>query len=365
MCLTVEDAFRCKFLDPPADSSLPSNSQIFKQYLDIAISKITVHLSYTSIVQSSGWGKSRAAIEFCQRFKIPCLYLCLRHSNQTGFPQRSQHASTILENLRKIKDYAQTLFRNATYCAFTDAFMEKSENLVSWHNCDDFWQVVLGMGKQKLSDDQIAKFIVSQKAKHGIQSVDCPVNALFVFDEARELLPDQNSSTSDPQSNLFLTTRRAIHELRPSMIEFKLFVVYLDTHSKLANFSPSKHADSSSARLQGYELQNPFIAISNHPWLFSVDRKLNPDHPYDPRFFGRPLWKSTLEAKYPIAHILSFAVVKLICSSEPFSALHLYNRYNASLAVVCCCLGMSVVPSSEKSSVLVASHMVRVLFIMS
>jgi hypothetical protein len=136
----------------------------------------------------------------------------------------------------------------------------------------------------------------------------------------------------------------------------------MDTHSKLANFSPSKKEDSGSARIEGYHLQNPFIAVSNHPWLFAVDSTLNA---YDPRFFGRPLWRSSLKGGHSMNQILNFAAEKLIRSStKPFSALSQEQKYHASLAVICCCLGMSVVPTSEKSSTLVASHMVRVLLIL-
>jgi hypothetical protein len=272
----------------------------------------------------------------------------------------------ILSLLKTEKEkFAAQLFRNAIYCAFTDAFFWDKQNLVSWHNCDAFWHMVLVTIAEHdlLADEDISRFIESQQRKHAISDPNCPINALFVFDEARELLPVENAIVA--QENCFLATRRAMFNTRSSMRKFRLFVVYLDTHSKMANFSPPKHSDSSSARLNSYELQNPFVAVSNHPWLFSVDHKLNRDHRYDPRFFGRSLWKTTLDAKYTMVQVLDFAVNKLTCSSVSFSEMSNDNKYNSSLAVLCCCLGLSVVPSSEKASKLVASHMVCVLGLLS
>jgi hypothetical protein len=346
-------------VNPANDSCLKSVSENFNQFLREAIKKThgsKVHLSYASIVQSSGWGKSRAAIEYCKQYNIPCLYLSLRHPSQSGFPARSAHTAQILSDLSLNRTvFAARLFRNAIHCAFTDEFLADKNNVVSWHNCDVFWKAVLEMMARKndLSDDHIIEFIESQRKKYAIRNSDCPVNALFVFDEARELLPTENF-----EPNIFFATRWALFENRTSMQDLKLFVVCIDTHPKMANFALPKYEDSCDSRLSGFELQNPFIAVSNYPWLFAVDRKLNRDHPYDPRFFGRPLWKSALDSKYTIAQILNLAVRKLICSRRLFSELSEVDKYNASLAVLCCCLGISVPPNSEKSSTLVASHMV-------
>jgi hypothetical protein len=365
---TVQNAFNDTFLNPPAQFGLKGSAELFNEYLDVALSPqsnaTNPRLRYTSIVQSSGWGKSRVAVEFCKRFNIPCLYLCLRQSGHSGFPERSATASSILQKLGADtgKDkavFAKQLFHNAIYCAFTYQFMKKDQ-ILTWDTCDVFWTEVIAMcdRNEQHTDDEIARRIGVQKKKYGISTSNCPINVLFVFDEARELLP-----ASPEQKNLFLITRRAIYELRAIMSTLKVFVVYMDTHSKLANFSPSKLEDSNSARFD-YHHQNPFIAVSNHPWLFAVDSTLNPDHPYDPRFFGRPLWKSTLQGGHSMSQILNFAAHKLIRSStKKFSELSQEQKYHSSLAVICCCLGMSVVPTSEKSSTLVASHMVRALLI--
>ena len=362
----VKVAFNNTFLNPPAQFRLVGSAELFKQYLIGALSQQSnathERLRYTSIVQSSGWGKSRVAVEFCKQFNIPCLYLCLRKFGHSGFPERSTMATSILEKLGADTGvdkavFARKFFRNAIYTAFTKKFMKKDQ-MLTWDTCDDFWTDVISRcdRNENHTDEEIAQLIATKTTECGISTSDCPINALFVFDEARELLP-----TSPEQKNLFLITRRAIYHLKLALSQFKVFVVYMDTHSKLANFSPSKQEDSSSARVD-YHLQNPFIAVSNHPWLFAVDSTLNPQHPYDPRFFGRPLWKSTLQGGHSMSQILNFAVHKLIRSStKKFSELSQEQKYHSSLAVICCCLGMSVVPTSEKSSTLVASHMVRAL----
>jgi hypothetical protein len=108
LCSTVEKAFRCDLVNPPPSSALNSVSVNFNQYLHAAVKKTVSHsaseetsttvpdskvyLPYTSIVQSSGWGKSRAAVEYCKHYNIPCLYLCLRNPAHSGFPARSVHA---------------------------------------------------------------------------------------------------------------------------------------------------------------------------------------------------------------------------------------------------------------------------------
>ena len=447
-------AFCQPFESVPQPLAFEQNYEIFLRYLKKAMSDAAggVFLPYTSIVQSSGWGKTRLVFEFCFRCQVPCLYLCLRQDRNSGYPPSSSSTTTILGNLRRLNAcYARELFRTALWLAYSDStLLLKLMRMWTHHSADmydEFWLRVDALAiewdtrpSERPTDARVTELIKSQRVRCGLMELEkSAVNALFVFDEARALLGNvsddfasgsaksvvfaeapvealsarigssssasaleplesppsatssssvssepiqtgaagvaSSSSSSDEtasvgsqrtedslSASMFLATRRALRTSTGISLNFKMFVVYMDTFSKLANFSPITHLDSSSARMGKFKLLNPFTAITNHPWLFSVQSVGSASSlQFDPRFFGRPLWRAELRsAQNNMRGLLDFAVRKLIRSEDKsLSELDPVIRFRASIAVVCSCLGMSPASGSEIASLLVASHMVH------
>src|SRR5204863_6939806 len=61
------------------------------------------YVPYSTIFQSSGYGKSRLIKEVAKQ--IPTIYLCLRDANSTGYPPRTSAGADLFERvLRNLKE---------------------------------------------------------------------------------------------------------------------------------------------------------------------------------------------------------------------------------------------------------------------
>jgi hypothetical protein len=60
------------------------------------------HFNYLTIIQSSGYGKTRAGRELAAKF--PFVYVCFRESGSTGYPPATPKSMDILGNINAAKD---------------------------------------------------------------------------------------------------------------------------------------------------------------------------------------------------------------------------------------------------------------------
>ena len=66
--------------------------------LDLVASEIT-HFNYLPIVQSSGYGKTRAVYQLAA--SRPLIYMCFREERSSGYPYKTPGIDSLLEGLQK------------------------------------------------------------------------------------------------------------------------------------------------------------------------------------------------------------------------------------------------------------------------
>jgi hypothetical protein len=226
-------------------SPLPSSNGLYAPYL--------------TLCQSSGYGKTRLAMEMVAHYFV--IYVCLREQTSSGIPPRSSvladafcgatdHFSLLAQCsrrlLRFIKNHGNSNSNNARTAFLTESLE------------DGFW---CGISEElDFTPDEVILF----------NEIFAVTPILFVFDEARvltELLVNPIAGTTAaataaaPTATIsqFTLLRRALS------FSFKICPVvglFLDTNSKIWNFAPTKVNDS-SARITdiGLALYPPFISM--------------------------------------------------------------------------------------------------------
>lgn len=58
--------------------------------------------NYLTIIQSSGYGKTRAGCELAANY--PLVYICFRQGGSSGYPPATPKSKTMLESLKKAQD---------------------------------------------------------------------------------------------------------------------------------------------------------------------------------------------------------------------------------------------------------------------
>ena len=91
MC-KLEKAFNVSFQDPVG--YLQALCQRIHQVADT-----DDHFNYLTIIQSSGYGKTRAGCELAAEF--PFVYVCFRESGSTGYPPATPKSMDMLRNIKE------------------------------------------------------------------------------------------------------------------------------------------------------------------------------------------------------------------------------------------------------------------------
>ena len=229
---------------------------------------------------------------------------------------------------------------------------------------------------------------------------------LFFFDEARSLL-DVHSGT---ETSLFRIFRRCLKCFPaapdPSLgfVTTNVFSIFLDTYSKVANFSPVDRANSSLRET------NPLTKLYSPIWLLDVFDTFSKKHePSSYSYFeliekrqvcvdllqanmeafqssllelqkmtksflitqfrkGRPLWFTTLEVNsFNIRALVKFAKIKLLCKLPDKNGVFISTELKEAeaLAVMDCRMCLTVDSFSRSASDMVTSHMAECIGITS
>jgi hypothetical protein len=328
------------------------------------------YLPYISVVQSSGTGKSRLMFEYSQQHQIPLYYACFRLVDpadtaigRSGFPLASEFQDQIKNSLRNFDSaliflrslISQIEFLNSNSAEKSRFFDKASLNQSSSQFAqlfNSFWRVVLLGGQPRTQSKDSSETLPAHFDK---------VRHLVVFDEARGLLshPTREASSELEIRPFFIYLRQAITKFTRELKALGVVFVFIDTTSKVANFSPSRAHGSDSVRRGDFKLLPPFHNIANAPnlyWRTFDDSTRQPVDDSNVLLFGRPLWWTTYKANPSFSVLLEFAKEKLL-------AKYTNDHWNAaSAAVICCLLDLPIMPGSQLSVSLISSHMVRSLF---
>lgn len=366
----VEEAFECTYRD------LFGTVKKFLRHLERELGKYTsapskYHSPYVSLVQSSGWGKSRLLVEAHIQGKTKIgrdcylLYTCLRPTNSTGYPLRSLWCDLLYAadmSKRICDDVIETMRVNmikiilaGVMCYVQDkgavdfitGTERVSETLViftGWRPTTmkegmDF--VFARLGDETLTpigDKRVRKEAIKEERERLKRIRDNLKSALFIFsvDEAGHFL----RSFSKDGLNLFRCFRRAsrlvFDFVKP---ELSLMFVVTDTMGKMMNFAPEAMRDSSYRYSNDgeRELLEPFYDIGSfnsiqEPTmpeelsLRSLVDVRNDDENRDASYLrcGRPLWG--VNGRLNDHEMLRYGRIKLLGGYERFELVPVEPR---------------------------------------
>jgi hypothetical protein len=350
---------------------------------------------YISMVQSSGTGKTRLVFEYAQQKNIPLFYACFREVSESGYPFGTLFRGTMLEAMKddiSAQAFVHSLIDTISSISSEDLSLFFGDQITSKENNSSsqtkqslfafFWDHVLQGSLVKKATELTATTGVQTGASADVAADDeagvsvsietlAPAGAaavvkftgfekiqhLVVFDEARALLTicDQQYETS-----YFIHLRRAILSFESDLRAAGIMIIFIDTTSKVANFSPPVSQMTSSWRGDGYNLLPPFHNVANAAnlyWAKCPDKKLDDSTVF---LFGRPLWWTKfVNDKHDFRTLFELAKQKLLCSKETFSDSSIHKP-TTSAAIICCLLDLTITPGTKLSVNLISSHMVRV-----
>ncbi|PKC54058.1 hypothetical protein RhiirA1_508123 [Rhizophagus irregularis] len=288
------------------------------------------YVPYLAIIQSSGSGKTRLVAELRTK-GIYVLYICKRSEDSTGCPKSTPFAQKVLDTIRD--DEFGALFAEE----FWDIQVKGD------HECEEFWNVVLGSLDLKSSQSKCnnEEFVKDLFPQIGISVVCC-------IDEAHELITQRNSGET-----YFVKWRRQIKK-----ISWKgFFNVVLSTNGKIGNFLPPTIKDTVSARTTNFQIFPAYLDVSTTDVLALLVEnvgKENFDKDYDLKravYLGTPLWGSLAQAGESLKDLILLASEKIRNFSKK------KDDYIANLACISCTLALEVSPRIAEVDNLIASHM--------
>ena len=272
------------------------------------------HSLYGSIIQSSGYGKSRLVLEAGQKDHLNVVYGCSRHQGSAGYPPSNKKLNDILGSLSTLVDYERFIIA-CYFAAASFACVPRSRKPLKELAGDDYlfteyWEKVHGLldeyrkANGSLWETDKTKFKALQRHYHtnkdrcyknrnllarvsaGQKTYDILTELVIVFDEAKHLLEGEESK--------FRRLRRAHRGLKCTNV----VLIFIDTLGKISNFMPATFMDP-SYRYGG----NEFNLLRTYYALLTADSlalKLTSADELDSRFaklaeafsHGRPMWRA-------------------------------------------------------------------------
>ena len=250
--------------------------QRFKEYICNCLAtfqknSFTYLAPYVALVQSSGYGKSRLLRETAKEFVT--LYVCFRGISVSGYPRRTVLAEQALfgglgniknrdEYVHKLEKRLGLLCRNAvllkSQLVDSDQFVEESTNQV----VDESDRII---NSALFPSERLAHLweLKEVGAEAVVDVQESPM--ILALDEAKELL-DPVYELGVSKFRLLRAALRLFSE-KDENKKYKLIAVFVDTHSKIHNFTPNLQDDYSAregSALDEMEFKNmklfhPFI----------------------------------------------------------------------------------------------------------
>lgn len=291
---------------------------------------------YFSIVQSSGYGKSRILIECCKRNFLNVAYMCLRDEKESGFPHSTQHhkdqtKKSLFSFLQSINEVEKLQVFIALTYRLCKELRGKKAKLYDFAGADfsfsALWDQVIDLflKTQPTEYEAILKKFTDLQA-----SLDRTTpELLIVFDEARVLL----ESISETSKSIFRNLRRAQFGLRSR----SLVLVFIDTLSTVSHFSPAKKFDTSGRRDQvDYDLLPPFYEILSYDSFIincgSTDyNRTNMEELAETFSHGRPLWTALFFKENIFTDPFFYGAIVFACRKLACSTFLIKTKLNESL----------------------------------
>ncbi len=213
---------------------------------------------YVSVVQSSGYGKTRLMLETAH--KIRTMYVCMRPKSATGFPERSEVAiGALFGDLNKTDadTYSYQLSRKFGLCWYSAVqCLPKPGEIYA--------------NPSRFQSEVMATHVWNLGAVRADASLAGEELVLLIFDEARVTLTEEVQGISQ-----FRLIRRALWMYSQSNPNSNpVFAVFIDTSSTIQNFAPSSQLDPSlrpkflDMEMTAKELFRPWIVRGSFDALF-------------------------------------------------------------------------------------------------
>jgi hypothetical protein len=309
---------------------------------------------YVTLVQSSGYGKTRLLRELAT--KLPTLYVCLRDKKSTGYPPRTNTAITALFeglNVKERQGYVTELKRRLHH--FVQNALRLKSRLLAIDEMDQ--------------DPQVKALFPSERYPH-VWAYPKDSNqpkpwrekaevVVLAFDEARECL----EIIREIGVSQFRLIRQALREFAtdPSTKHLKLIGIFVDTSSRIQNFAPTMDNDPSArAVTRGNEIDyrelklfHPYILCGTCDLHFEISSQdissLRTSQKY--LLVGRPL--VTQSSRSNLEH-QDFLKRKLFGGGCSLTG-------QAALGLMLCRVSAFICPRHSVASDLVANHVATLL----
>ncbi|KAG9302528.1 hypothetical protein G9A89_007232 [Geosiphon pyriformis] len=253
------------------------------------------YFNYLAVVQSSGYGKTRAIHELAKLY--PVIYLCFRSSVSTGYPKTTTHSLTLKNEIGFCDTMAEAeAVANRWLAAMVITFLDKS-HVYNRVDGKKYHQHIL---EDRESKNQAKEFwdAVYQKKKQ----IDIPppltLNQFIIicFDEASAL-------TETDGRKVFRAIRRALRNQRENIVG-----IFADTNSSIGDLVTVQDEDDSARDLK-LHAHRPFVHIASTDCLrmFPVvygshatkrAKEINNDNDEDAKdYLFNKRWKSDEQAE--------------------------------------------------------------------
>lgn len=196
----------------------------------------------------------------------------MREESESGYPYRSEKAIASLFN--GITEMRQ---QPTSYTKILNLLITRLQQCI--YNAREHLTLNQDVESKFNFESEIRSNIVwnLDAAEESIKKGDNPRNekdlVIFAFDEARHLLDEKNLSY-EGGINKFRLLRRAARLLAENHKETNFFMIFVDTSSKIQNFSPPEEEDPSKRHFRCWnnipgELFHPFILLETFDVLFT------------------------------------------------------------------------------------------------
>ncbi|CAJ0842277.1 3030_t:CDS:10, partial [Entrophospora sp. SA101] len=310
-----DQAFRMDFKDPV------DFVQYLEEHIQDGFKKYKTHYNYIALVQSSGYGKTRAVGELSKKGYWIILF-CFRGIGSSGFPLETPKSGEFLKELKECRSVDEA----ANICLYwigaavqiiaKEKYMPEQlweMQMIQKDKLYSFWNEIAQIRKSfKGSTDEV----INNTKKLCEEQLSGKV--LCLFDEASALF-DGNVNIDESSNLPYRGCRRALAYIS------SIFGIMTDTNSSVANLVPQAKDDKSSRIIKdtNMSLLDPFIHVATTD-IFSKSgslpqeiQELQGQQGFDICQFGRPLWIAYIVANKNVKGTILFAQSKLLGGMDP------------------------------------------------
>ena len=341
---------------------------------------------YFTVVQSSGWGKTRLMDLLCETYQRVLIYACFRTSDSpaSGYPRGVKAVKDAFVEIQKRAlgtrlDACQNLLRAVVQLACEDNSRTFMGGLIDdpQSQCyEDLWTRALALSETETFNSEYLEWLTSSTAPKFGQMIKIPdpnadeFKMFLVFDEISHLLRSKfdiivtaaewklkEPATVEPFAvTEFRLLRRALYNLQDEFIRLGVVGVFIDTHSSISNFASTAGSEPSARDLRLNDLPASlpvYWQINAEPTMFTG---------LDPFLFGRPMIggyynavEDTMLGEAAVIRKKEASVIRLceIKMQDPTVSR------DWVAATMCCLLDLEIRAGSALPDALIRSYMVR------